>query len=169
MHNATSNAFRGRSFLRVPKILVLLFALFCCCFCFVAVVFLSFLFCLFVFFSVLVQDLHPTEIGDMYFRFHYIFLASSPHTAPDERGRAHPPLCNGEGWGGEENMGREKAIRKRRKETRSAPQPVQADTASPGRAGPVRAGPLRCPQARGRAAGTPARQPSSRFGSQQGK
>lgn len=95
----------------------------------------------------------------MYFRFHYIFLASSPHAAPDERGRAHPPLCNGEGWGGGEKKkktGREKAIRKRRKETRSAPQPVQADTASPGRAGPARAGPLRCPQARGRAAGTPA-------------
>lgn len=56
--------------LRVPKILVLLFAFFCC-FCFVAVVF-----------SVLVQNLHPTEIGDMYFRFHYNFTSSSLHRPP---------------------------------------------------------------------------------------
>lgn len=93
--------------LRVPKILVLLFA-FCCCW---------FLFCccwfFFFFFSVLVQDLHPTEIGDMYFRFHYnfyIFLASSPPAAPDERGHTHILRSAAEerGGGGRRRRGRKR-------------------------------------------------------------
>lgn len=87
-------------------------------FCFVAVGFFFF------FFSVLVQDLHPTEIGDMYFRFHYnfyIFLASSPPAAPDERGHTHILRSAAEEGGGGEKKKREKTIRKRRKKKRHPP------------------------------------------------
>lgn len=132
--------------LRVPKILVLLFALCRCWFCFVAVVFLLLLLVFFVF-SVLVQDLHPPEIGDMLLSSPLqlsVVLAPSP---PAAGGHAHPPLCH--------RGGKEKAVRKPRgTATRSAAQPAQTDAASPGRAGPARAGPRPLPTG-GRAAGTP--------------